>query len=35
MTSEIIEASENLEVIGRAGVGVDNVDVKAATKKVS
>jgi D-3-phosphoglycerate dehydrogenase len=33
MTSEIIEASENLEVIGRAGVGVDNVDVKAATKK--
>jgi D-3-phosphoglycerate dehydrogenase len=33
MTAEIIEASENLEVIGRAGVGVDNVDVKAATKK--
>jgi D-3-phosphoglycerate dehydrogenase len=33
MTSEIIEQADNLEVIGRAGVGVDNVDVKAATKK--
>lgn len=33
MTSDIIEAADNLEVIGRAGVGVDNVDVKAATKK--
>ncbi len=33
MTSEIIEAADNLEVIGRAGVGVDNVDVSAATKK--
>jgi len=33
MTPEIIEAADNLEVIGRAGVGVDNVDVKSATKK--
>ncbi|MBM3709534.1 MAG: phosphoglycerate dehydrogenase [Actinobacteria bacterium] len=33
MTSDIIEYAENLEVIGRAGVGVDNVDVKSATKK--
>ncbi|MBM3701066.1 MAG: phosphoglycerate dehydrogenase [Actinobacteria bacterium] len=33
MTADIIEAADNLEVIGRAGVGVDNVDVKAATKK--
>ncbi|MBE3035658.1 MAG: phosphoglycerate dehydrogenase, partial [Candidatus Atribacteria bacterium] len=33
MTSEIIEAADNLEVIGRAGVGVDNVDVGTATKK--
>ncbi|MBM3705319.1 MAG: phosphoglycerate dehydrogenase [Actinobacteria bacterium] len=33
MTSEIIEYAGNLEVIGRAGVGVDNVDVKSATKK--
>lgn len=33
MTPEIIEAADKLEVIGRAGVGVDNVDVKSATKK--
>ncbi|MCL4415593.1 MAG: phosphoglycerate dehydrogenase, partial [Actinobacteria bacterium] len=33
MTSEVIGAADNLEVIGRAGVGVDNVDVSAATKK--
>ena len=33
MTEEIIEAVDSLEVIGRAGAGVDNVDVKAATKK--
>ncbi len=28
----IIEASPNLKVIARAGVGVDNIDVDAATK---
>jgi D-3-phosphoglycerate dehydrogenase len=33
MTPEIIEASANLKVIGRAGTGVDNVDVPAASKK--
>lgn len=33
VTADIIEAAENLKVIGRAGVGVDNVDVAAATKK--
>ncbi len=33
MTSELIEAGKNLKVIGRAGIGVDNVDVEAATKK--
>ncbi|MFH1093046.1 MAG: phosphoglycerate dehydrogenase [Candidatus Omnitrophota bacterium] len=32
-TAEIINASKKLKVIGRAGVGVDNVDVEAATKK--
>ncbi len=32
-TAEIIEAAENLKVIGRAGTGVDNVDMNAATKK--
>jgi D-3-phosphoglycerate dehydrogenase len=29
----LIAAAENLRVIGRAGVGVDNVDVPAATKR--
>jgi D-3-phosphoglycerate dehydrogenase len=33
VTAEIIEAADNLRVIGRAGVGVDNVDIPAATKK--
>ncbi|MHB8158902.1 MAG: phosphoglycerate dehydrogenase [Thermoleophilia bacterium] len=33
MTKEIIEAADQLKVIGRAGIGVDNVDIKAATKK--
>jgi D-3-phosphoglycerate dehydrogenase len=33
VTADIIEAANNLKVIGRAGVGVDNVDVPAATKK--
>ncbi|MBI4845521.1 MAG: phosphoglycerate dehydrogenase, partial [Candidatus Omnitrophica bacterium] len=32
-TEEIINASRKLKVIGRAGVGVDNVDVEAATRK--
>ena len=30
---DLIEAAKNLKVIGRAGVGVDNVDVEAATEK--
>lgn len=33
VTKEIIEAGVNLKVIGRAGTGVDNIDVKAATSK--
>jgi D-3-phosphoglycerate dehydrogenase len=33
LTREIIELAERLEVIGRAGIGVDNVDLTAATKK--
>jgi D-3-phosphoglycerate dehydrogenase / 2-oxoglutarate reductase len=33
MTAELIDRAENLRVIGRAGVGVDNVDVDAATKQ--
>ncbi|MBO6826074.1 MAG: phosphoglycerate dehydrogenase [Sneathiella sp.] len=30
-TEEIIQAATNLKVIGRAGIGVDNVDIPAAT----
>ena len=30
---EIIAAAKNLKVIGRAGIGVDNVDIPAATAK--
>ena len=33
VTADIINSSEKLRIIGRAGVGVDNVDVKAATQK--
>ena len=29
----ILEAADNLKVIGRAGIGVDNVDIPAATAK--
>lgn len=32
VTAEIIEHGRNLRVIGRAGVGVDNIDVEAATR---
>ncbi|WP_250122600.1 phosphoglycerate dehydrogenase [Chroococcidiopsis sp. CCMEE 29] len=32
ITQEIIEAGTQLKIIGRAGVGVDNVDVNAATR---
>jgi D-3-phosphoglycerate dehydrogenase / 2-oxoglutarate reductase len=33
LTKELIERGERLKVIGRAGVGVDNVDVDAATRR--
>ncbi|HUX47501.1 MAG TPA: phosphoglycerate dehydrogenase, partial [Desulfosporosinus sp.] len=33
VTSAVIEAATNLKVIGRAGVGVDNIDIQAATEK--
>ncbi|MDJ0796033.1 MAG: phosphoglycerate dehydrogenase [Calothrix sp. MO_167.B12] len=33
VTEEIIAAGNNLKIIGRAGVGVDNVDVPAATRQ--
>jgi D-3-phosphoglycerate dehydrogenase len=33
LTAEVLERAERLKVIGRAGVGVDNVDVEAATRR--
>jgi D-3-phosphoglycerate dehydrogenase len=33
VTADIIKAADKLRIIGRAGVGVDNVDVPAATKR--
>ena len=33
LTADVIERAERLKVIGRAGVGVDNVDVEAATRR--
>ncbi|TXH36221.1 MAG: phosphoglycerate dehydrogenase [Rhodospirillaceae bacterium] len=31
VTAEVIAVAKNLKVVGRAGIGVDNIDVKAAT----
>jgi D-3-phosphoglycerate dehydrogenase / 2-oxoglutarate reductase len=33
LTKDAIEAGKNLKIIGRAGVGVDNVDVPTATRQ--
>ena len=33
MNAEVIDAAKSLKVIGRAGVGVDNVDLAAATRR--
>ncbi|XP_072500627.1 D-3-phosphoglycerate dehydrogenase isoform X2 [Notamacropus eugenii] len=33
VTADIINAAEKLQVVGRAGTGVDNVDLEAATRK--
>ncbi len=33
VTEEVIAAANSLKVIGRAGIGVDNIDVPAATKR--
>ncbi|MFD0915280.1 phosphoglycerate dehydrogenase [Pseudahrensia aquimaris] len=33
VTEKIIDAATNLKVIGRAGIGVDNVDIKAASRR--
>jgi len=33
VTAKVIQGGSNLKVIGRAGVGVDNVDLEAATER--
>jgi D-3-phosphoglycerate dehydrogenase len=33
VTADIIEAGTKLQVIGRAGVGVDNIDIETATRR--
>ncbi len=33
VTEKVIGLAENLKVVGRAGIGVDNIDIKAATAR--
>ncbi len=33
VTEELLEEAKNLQIIGRAGVGVDNINIPAATRK--
>ena len=33
VTAKVLDAAKKLKVVGRAGIGVDNVDVKAATAR--
>ena len=33
VTKELLEVATNLKVVGRAGIGVDNVDVRSATAR--
>lgn len=33
VTAEVLEAGEDLVVVGRAGIGLDNVDIDAATRR--
>lgn len=33
VTPDLLEAAENLEIIGRAGVTIDNIDIEAATER--
>lgn len=33
VTKKVLESAKKLKIVGRAGVGVDNVDVEAATQK--
>ena len=33
VTAEVISRADNLKAVGRAGIGVDNIDIEAATKR--
>lgn len=33
VTSEVLAATPRLKIVGRAGTGVDNIDVEAATRR--
>jgi D-3-phosphoglycerate dehydrogenase len=33
LTADLIEAADRLKVVGRAGTGLDNIDIEAATKR--
>lgn len=33
VTKEVIDAGDSLKIIGRAGTGIDNIDVASATEK--
>src|SRR6056297_2644384 len=33
VTADLLDNAQNLKVVGRAGIGLDNVDIPAATKK--
>ena len=33
VTAEVLDAAEKLKLIGRAGIGVDNIDLDAASKQ--
>ena len=33
VTEDLMDAAKNLKIIGRAGIGLDNVDIPAATKR--
>lgn len=33
VTADLLAAADNLKVVGRAGIGVDNIDVSAATQR--
>ena len=33
VTAEVLDAARNLKIVGRAGIGVDNIDVAAASRR--